>query len=90
MRIQPNETYEEWTARVCKFEHEYALRQIADGADIDSVMEYMSKRIMQKLLHPVLVAIKSTPVEVDIAANRKTYEETYLRHNKPKSDHVED
>ncbi len=53
---------EEWAERVRKFEYGYALQQLAKGQDLNVVMEAMSSRIQQKILHPIIMAIKdSTP-----------------------------
>ena len=49
-----NEPYEIWVARVEQHEKELALQRIAQGEDIEIVMTEMSKRMVQKLLHPIL------------------------------------
>jgi len=90
MRIKPNESYEDWAKRVQEFELAQAKRELAKGMDINLVIEAMSARIQQKMLHPILTAIRdSTPV-IDLEEGKRRYEETYLNKNKPKSDHVSD
>jgi glutamyl-tRNA reductase len=86
----PNETYEEWTDRVRLFELDHAHKELAKGVPIDEVLEWMGKRINQKLLHPVLAAIRSQPQEFDLEANKKAYKEAYLDKNSPKPDHLTD
>lgn len=49
---------EEWANRVRTFELGYALQQIANGQDINLVMEAMAVRIQNKILHPIIVEIK--------------------------------
>jgi glutamyl-tRNA reductase len=88
MRIKPGESFESWAARVQQYEYGYALQSIAEGHNIDEVFESMAKRIQQKLMHPVIVALKNKPVEFDSEASKKAYKEAYLNKNGPKSDHV--
>lgn len=52
----------EWAERVRKFELGFALQQLANGQDINVVIEAMAMRIQQKMLHPVLVELKK-PIE---------------------------
>jgi glutamyl-tRNA reductase len=56
----PDETYEQMAERVRIAEYEYAKKQIAKGHDINTVMEAMSARLMQKLLHPILIEIRDS------------------------------
>jgi glutamyl-tRNA reductase len=90
MRIKPDETYEQWTERVCAFESAHARAELAKGVPVDEVLEWMAKRINQKLLHPVITSIKNKPIDFDIEASKKAYEEAYLRKNSPKPDHLID
>ena len=91
MRINPGETYESWAKRVQQYEYGYALQQVAKGQDINVVMEAMAARIQQKMLHPVLQAMKE-PREIDPvkwAESKLKYEEEYVNRIPPKSDHVD-
>jgi glutamyl-tRNA reductase len=88
MRIRSNETYEDWVERVRAFELDRARKQLAKGIDTKEVLESMSERISKKILHPILTDLKDTPRSFDLAANKKAYEEAYLRKNSPKPDHV--
>ena len=88
MRIKPGESIESWANRVQQYEYGYALQRIAEGHNIDIVFESMAMRIQQKLMHPVLVALKANPVEFDAEVSKKAYKEAYLNKNGPKSDHV--
>ena len=90
MKPNPNETYESWVERVRMFEHGVALQEIAQGKDPNEVLEKMSRRIMDKLLHPVFKAIKDSVVLTDTEASRKAYEENYMKKYGPKADHIDD
>ena len=88
MRIKPGESLESWANRVQQYEYGYALQRIAEGQNIDIVFESMAMRIQQKLMHPVLIALKTKPVEFDVEVSKKAYKEAYLNKNSPKPDHV--
>jgi hypothetical protein len=60
LSYNPNETFEQWCERVRQYELEYARSCIAKGDDINLVLEAMSARIQQKILHPVLLEIKGS------------------------------
>lgn len=90
MKPNPNETYESWVERVRMYEHGVALQEIAQGKDPNEVLEKMSRRIMDKLLHPVFKAIKDSVVLTDTEASRKAYEENYMKKYGPKADHIDD
>ena len=90
MRIQPNETLEQWADRVQKYEHGHALMRIAQGENIELVLEDMSRRIVDKLKHPILDALrKSSVTDINLEQSKKSYEETYLKKISPRADHVE-
>jgi len=90
VKPNPNETYESWVERVRMYEHGVALQEIAQGKDPNEVLEKMSRRIMDKLLHPVFKAIKDSVVLTDTEASRKAYEENYMKKYGPKADHIDD
>lgn len=89
MRKRPDETMESWAARVEMFEKGRALQRIASGDDPDIVIEDMSRRIVDKLLHPILNAIhKSIPDNYDVEKNRREYDEIMKPVGKA-ADHVD-
>jgi glutamyl-tRNA reductase len=91
IKIKPDETFEEWVERVRKFEYGFALQQIAIGEDPIKVMENMSKRMSQKIMHSVYKAIKdSSVISIDMEESKKRYEENYLNKVSPAADHVLD
>jgi len=80
---------ESWAARVEMFEKGRALQRIAQGDDPAMVMKDMSRRIMEKLLHPILNAIReSVPDDFDAEKSRREYEEIMKNVEKP-ADHVD-
>ena len=82
MRIQPNETLEQWASRVQKYEHGHALMRIAQGESIEIVLEEMSRRIVDKLKHPILDVIRNSRVsEYDLEKSKKSYRSEEPRQN---------
>ena len=57
LSVYTDETYESWCKRVELFEKELALQQLANGEDIEQVMEKMAQRITKKMLHPILKSL---------------------------------
>jgi len=90
MKPLPNEPYEDWCKRVAMFENGHAMIQIAQGKDPEQVLEDMSRRIMDKLLHPIFKAIRDIPVNYDVEKCKESYKKNYLDKNpKGVADHVE-
>jgi len=54
-----------------------ALKDIRAGKDADAVMEAMSKSLVAKLMHPIIVKIKNTKVEIDMEEHRRKYNEAF-------------
>lgn len=83
-----HKSYEEWAESVQKYELDYALKQLAAGADVNTVMEAMSYRIQKKLLHPIILAIKeSHQIEYDPVKAREDYFKQFGDAPRP-ADHV--
>ena len=91
MKPLPNEDYESWCTRVQMFEQGHAMMQIAQGKDADTVMEQMSHRIMDKLLHPIFKAIRESHTSTyDVEKEKASYKLHYLDKNPHGiADHVE-
>jgi glutamyl-tRNA reductase len=90
LKYDPNEPYEKWIERVRIFEYGRALQRIAGGDSIELVMEEMSRKITDKMLHPILMSIKTPmPTKEEIQKSREKYEEIYLKRNKPAADQVD-
>ena len=91
MRIQADETYEQWAERVQQYEYDIALTKIAKGVSVDEAMEWMSKNIAQKMLHPVFAKLRNIPVDTEsLAASKKHYEDTFINRVPKAADHVDD
>jgi glutamyl-tRNA reductase len=87
MTPRPDESYQSWAERVRMFEHGRAMQRIAQGDDVNTVMEDMARRIVDKMLHPIYRALHVVPA-VDLEESRRTYHETMSRVG-PAADHVE-
>ena len=91
MKYNPKESLEQWAERVRMHEYGEALKQIANGQDVDIVMESMSVRIMEKLKHPLLKEIKDWgKTTYDATLSKENYKKNYLDKTKPVADHMND
>jgi glutamyl-tRNA reductase len=88
MKYKEGESFEEWANRVSMFEKGYALQRIANGDPIEEILEDMSRRINDKLLHPILKIIQTPTQNIDMEASRKRYEEIMKNVSKA-ADHVD-
>ena len=50
-----------------------ALKDIKAGKDVNMVLESMSKSLTAKLMHPLLVKLKSPKPEFDVDTHRTNY-----------------
>jgi hypothetical protein len=90
MRPKEGESYEAWIDRARMFEQGLAMQKIAEGQDIDIVLEEMSRRLMDKILHPIYKEIiKLYKVDFDVEQSRKDYEQKYLNNRSLVADHVD-
>lgn len=90
MKPKEGESYESWVERARMFEQGLAMQKIAEGQDIDTVLEEMSRRLMDKLLHPIYKEIReSYKTDFDIDQSRRNYEEKYLNNRSLVADHVD-
>jgi len=87
--IYNNESFDEWSEKVRKFEMERAMRLISKGKNKEEVLEDYSKRITEKLLHPLYPALFK-PVGYNVEESKRKYEESYLSKRSPAADHVSD
>lgn len=91
MKYKPGEPIEQWAERVRMHEYGEALKQIANGQDINVVMEAMSVRIMDKIKHPLLKEIKAWGKSTyDATVSKQQYKNNYLDKTKPVADHMND
>ena len=89
MKFDPTESYETWVNRIQADEYVRAQKQIAQGVDPNKVIEEFSKRMTQKLLHPILVALRGSPNNYDVDKGKAEY---YAKMNirGPVADHILD
>jgi glutamyl-tRNA reductase len=62
-----------------------AFKDIKAGKDINMVLEQMSKSLTAKLMHPLLVKLKSPKPDLDLESHRTKYNQelTKCAINKP-------
>jgi glutamyl-tRNA reductase len=87
MRPKDNESYESWAERVRMFEQGRALQRVAQGEDINTVMEDMARRIVDKMLHPIYRELQIVD-PIDLEESRQRYQEQMSRVG-PAADHVD-
>jgi glutamyl-tRNA reductase len=87
MTPRPDESYQSWAERVRMFEHGRALQKIAQGEDVNKVMDDMARRIIDKMLHPIYRELQKIE-PVDLEESRRAYQETMDKVG-PKADHVD-
>jgi hypothetical protein len=86
-----SESYEVWAERVRVYEYGYAMKRIVKGHALENILEEMSTRIAQKMLHPLYIIIKdSVDTKFNINDNKHEYNEIYLKHVLPAADHIDD
>jgi glutamyl-tRNA reductase len=94
IKYDPKEDYAKWVEKVRIYEYGIALQRIAQGEPMVEIIEEMSRRITEKVLHPWLIAIKDTVSErvtdKDNKESAQRYKEQYLDRFGPVADHVID
>lgn len=90
MKMGLNEPYDKWVERVRIFEYGVALQKIANGNNVETVMEDMSKRITEKIMHPIYDIVRKSAIkDYDPVELKKQYEENMTKH-KLVADHIVD
>jgi hypothetical protein len=92
MKKLESETYDDWTNRVRMYEHGYAMQRIALGEGVETVLEEMANRILEKLLHPLYGEIKAATAQTyDAEKSKSEYQEKYLKiRGGPVADQIDD
>ena len=89
MRLRDNESYYDWADRVQDHEYRRAKEEVTKGKNIDRILETMSYRITNKLLHPIYRAIMEQHIsEFDPVKDRDEYYKKFLQNHTPVADHV--
>lgn len=85
-----DESFDEWSEKVIKFEMERAMRLISKGKDKEEVLEEYSKRLTEKLLHPLYPALfKPVGYNYNAEESKKKYDES-IKNRGLVADHVSD
>jgi glutamyl-tRNA reductase len=91
MKYTPGESIEEWAERVRMYEYGEAIKQIANGQDVNVVMEAMSFRIMEKIKYPLIKQIKEWGESTyNATLSKENYKKNYLDKTAPVADHMND
>lgn len=94
MKYNPDESYEKWAERVKMFEQGHALQRIAKGEPTDKVLEDMARRMIDKLMHPIITNLErispETQAEIakEVERGRISYQKNYIDRISPRADHV--
>jgi len=88
--ILPGESFEDWSVRVQRYEYGRTLMKIAEGHDVESAMEEMSTRIVNKLNHYIITGLNTLPSTYNAEQAKQHYKENYLDRFGPKPDHIKD
>jgi len=59
MKYTPGESYKQWAEKVKQYELGRAMMQLAQGQDVNIVLEKMSYSIVEKMMYPLTQAIKN-------------------------------
>lgn len=90
MRPENGELFEDWCYRARMFEHGVAMQRIAQGENIDIVLEEMSKRLLSKIIHPIYDLLKNDNLsQYDAEQSKNEYKRLYLDRVSPVADHVQ-
>ena len=85
MNQLPDESYEHWVKRVEQYEYGRGLMKLAQGDDIEVVLEEVGYRIMKKLNHPIIEALgNSAKVNYNSQQSQLDYKTNYLDRFGPK------
>lgn len=90
MKIQPNESIEQWSNRVAQYEYRRGLMQLSEGHDISLVMNEMSRRILKKINHYIINSLNNIADTYNAEESTQRYKETYIDRFGPKPDHIKE
>jgi glutamyl-tRNA reductase len=64
MKYDETMAFDDWADMVYEYEYNAAVQKVSKGADVDTVVADMAKRIQHKMSHPVAHAIREAAREV--------------------------
>jgi glutamyl-tRNA reductase len=83
------QSYEEYANDMKRIEMEIALDKIKSGKSIEEVLISYSKRLTDKLIHPIIVSMKKNSLSnYDPEKSREEYFKKF-KGDGPKADHVQ-
>lgn len=89
MKIKTGETLESWAARVEMFEKGRAMQRIAKGDNPMEVVEDMSRRIIDKMVYPIVKSFDQPNMSnAAVKESRKKYEEI-MKNVAKAADHID-
>ena len=90
MRILPEENFESWAKRATEYEKARAERMIRRGRPQEEVLAEYSRRLSEKLMHPLIKIVNdtATPDLERLEESKRRYEQEYIQRYGRKADHV--
>lgn len=86
-----DESLESWAQRVERYEYGRALMRLAQGDDPVTVAQETSRRIINKLQHPVIAAIHDTVIaSAEPYSTLEDYRRDYINRVAPHADHIQE
>ena len=87
----PNETIDSWAQRVRIYEQGRALMALAQGLDPEQVLSEISRRIVNKLQHPVIEIINAAVADsAPPYSTLEDYRRDYINRVGVRADHIRD
>lgn len=91
MKPKDNESLESWIERSRLYEQGLAMQKLALGQNPELVLEEFSRRLMEKILHPMYKTIQTSAMKnYDSEQDKLNYEENYIKKFQPVADHMDD
>ena len=79
MTPRNDESYESWIHRAKMYEQGIALQKLAEGKDPNLVFEEFSRRLLEKILHPIYKELhKEAGSNYNPELDKQKYFENYL------------
>ena len=88
--MDSDDQYSEWVKNTQSAEIKKACKHIAQGEDVDQILELFSKSLMNKLLHPILREIKNVTIDQTLLEKDRVEYFKKMKIIGPKSDHIKD
>ena len=83
------QSYEEYAKDMESIEQKIAIKKIKNGENVEDVLNSYSKRLTDKLIHPIIVSMKKNSLSnYDPEKSREEYFEKFKGIG-PKADHVQ-